>query len=202
MKLKLNPRKQAVQERSQQTIDAILEATAQLLNDGKLEGASTNHIAAKAGVSIGSLYQYFPNKESVFRKVVEIESLKRKKEFTQFIESARDETLEESSRMLVHILTDIFFRRQRFNAFFIKNFYSPQLFNFVAQNEDEVQELLLLFLKSKRPKWTEKEVREKSFVVLHATLGVLRAATFFENRKMKREDVERMTLDTVLKLIT
>jgi AcrR family transcriptional regulator len=48
-------------------VDAILSATAHILSREGLEKATTNHVAAKAGVSIGSLYQYFPNKESLIR---------------------------------------------------------------------------------------------------------------------------------------
>jgi AcrR family transcriptional regulator len=53
------------QERSRQTVEAILESTARILTERGFDGASTNLIAQKAGVSIGSLYQYFPNKEAV-----------------------------------------------------------------------------------------------------------------------------------------
>lgn len=59
------PRKSPAQSRSRATVEAILDATAHiLLNDG-LAAASTNRVAEKAGVSIGSLYQYFPNKNAL-----------------------------------------------------------------------------------------------------------------------------------------
>lgn len=53
------------QERSKEMVDAILDATAQVLIEEGYDRASTNKIAARAGVSIGSLYQYFENKESL-----------------------------------------------------------------------------------------------------------------------------------------
>lgn len=59
------PRKSPAQSRSRATVEAILDATAHiLLNDG-LAATSTNRVAEKAGVSIGSLYQYFPNKNAL-----------------------------------------------------------------------------------------------------------------------------------------
>ena len=60
-----NPRKSASQERSRLTVDALLEATARVLMKEGYDRASTNKIAAVAGVSIGSLYQYFPNKQAL-----------------------------------------------------------------------------------------------------------------------------------------
>ena len=56
-----NPRKQPQQRRSRATVDKILAAAAQVLAE-EGDGATTDRIAARAGVSIGSLYQYFPNK--------------------------------------------------------------------------------------------------------------------------------------------
>jgi AcrR family transcriptional regulator len=54
------------QERSRSTVDAIFEAASRLLDDSGVEGATTGRIAHVAGVSIGSLYQYFPRKEALF----------------------------------------------------------------------------------------------------------------------------------------
>src|SRR5215467_12812463 len=70
-KLQTNPRKSACQERSRLTVDAILEATTRVLIKEGYDRASTNKIAAVAGVSIGSLYQYFPSKEAVVAAVIE-----------------------------------------------------------------------------------------------------------------------------------
>ncbi len=53
------------------TVDALVEATARILIREGYDRASTNKIAAMAGVSIGSLYQYFPNKEALVAAVIE-----------------------------------------------------------------------------------------------------------------------------------
>lgn len=65
------PRKAASQERSRLTVDALVESTARVLIKEGYDRASTNKIAAVAGVSIGSLYQYFPSKEALVAAVVE-----------------------------------------------------------------------------------------------------------------------------------
>jgi AcrR family transcriptional regulator len=56
----VKPRKTATQERSRATVDALVEATARILVKEGYDKASTNRIAEVAGVSVGSLYQYFP----------------------------------------------------------------------------------------------------------------------------------------------
>lgn len=65
------PRKEAAQERSRATVDALVEATARILVREGFDNASTNRIAEVAGVSIGSLYQYFPSKEALVAAVIE-----------------------------------------------------------------------------------------------------------------------------------
>lgn len=65
------PRKIASQERSRATVDALVEATARILVTEGFDKASTNRIAEVAGVSVGSLYQYFPSKEALVAAVIE-----------------------------------------------------------------------------------------------------------------------------------
>ena len=62
------PRKAPRQERSKQTVDAILEGCARLLREGDYGAVTTNHIAERAGVSIGSVYEFFPNKEAIVKR--------------------------------------------------------------------------------------------------------------------------------------
>ena len=60
------PRKTPVQARAKVTWNVILDAAAQVLLRRGYEKATTDRIAERAGVSIGSIYEYFPNKESIF----------------------------------------------------------------------------------------------------------------------------------------
>ncbi|WP_394845763.1 TetR/AcrR family transcriptional regulator [Pendulispora brunnea] len=59
------PRKQPVQARSHATVEAILQATVRVLTKVGYDRTSTNKVAEAAGVSVGSLYQYFPSKEAL-----------------------------------------------------------------------------------------------------------------------------------------
>jgi len=70
----LAPRKTARQERATKTVEAILEAAARILEGLGFDGYTTNAIAQRAGVSIGSLYQYFPNKDAITLALIARES--------------------------------------------------------------------------------------------------------------------------------
>lgn len=59
------PRKAPTQSRAEETVASIVEAAAQVLESEGFEGFNTNAVARRAGVSIGSLYQYFPGKDAL-----------------------------------------------------------------------------------------------------------------------------------------
>lgn len=69
-KQNVSPRKKPIQPRARETVDVILEAAAQVFS---MEGyhATTNRIAQRAGVSIGSLYQYFRDKDEILSSLLE-----------------------------------------------------------------------------------------------------------------------------------
>jgi AcrR family transcriptional regulator len=66
----LEPRKSPVQARSAASVNAILEATIQVLLKVGKERLTTTRVALRAGVSVGTLYQYFPNKSALLRAAV------------------------------------------------------------------------------------------------------------------------------------
>jgi AcrR family transcriptional regulator len=70
-RLRLKPRRAPLQDRSRQMVEAILEAAARVLRRHSLAGFNTNRVAELAGISIGSLYQYFPNKDALTAALVE-----------------------------------------------------------------------------------------------------------------------------------
>ena len=63
----LEPRKPPIQRRSRQTVEELLQAAAQVFEELGYAAATTNRIADRAGVSIGTLYQYFPNRDGFCR---------------------------------------------------------------------------------------------------------------------------------------
>jgi AcrR family transcriptional regulator len=100
------PRKQASQERSRATVAALVEATARILVSEGFDRASTNRIAEVAGVSVGSLYQYFPSKEALVLAVVE----RHNREIMEVIRHVLDEIeslpLDEAVHKLVAMAID------------------------------------------------------------------------------------------------
>jgi AcrR family transcriptional regulator len=98
-----NPRKNASQERSRATVAALVEATARILVREGFDKASTNRVANVAGVSVGSLYQYFPNKEALVAAVID----RHNQEIMQIVRGelaeAMSQPVEKAMRKLVAV---------------------------------------------------------------------------------------------------
>ncbi len=104
-KIRTKPRKTAVQERAKATVDVILRATARILVKEGYDRASTNKIALAAGVSIGSLYQYFPSKEALVAALLEqhVEEMASvlRREYVRLAAMPLEQAIEDTVRLMV-----------------------------------------------------------------------------------------------------
>lgn len=98
-----------LQERSRATFDIILDATARILEDLGYAALTTNGVAAVAGVGIGTVYEYFPNKETIVAELVR----RTCREIVQETEDAftgaknidsKDKAIEQLVRSCLHVL--------------------------------------------------------------------------------------------------
>ncbi|VAW47816.1 Transcriptional regulator, AcrR family, partial [hydrothermal vent metagenome] len=80
-------------------VKAILEAATCLLSTNGMKHFTTNHIANLAGVSIGSLYQYFPNKESILAKLIELHKEKEFKRVSAIMTRLQENPTCQNSRL-------------------------------------------------------------------------------------------------------
>ena len=101
MTAELSPRKAPRQSRSQATVTAILDATAHILVTSGIAAASTNAVAERAGVSVGSLYQYFPNKEALFAALHERHGVQMKEVILRALTKAVGATLDDALTGLI-----------------------------------------------------------------------------------------------------
>ncbi|MEO8491422.1 TetR/AcrR family transcriptional regulator [Pseudomonas sp.] len=84
LKTSLKPRKSAVQARSTATVEALHTATLQVLTQQGLLRCTTTRVAERAGMSVGSLYQYYPNRDALLAAILE----KRLTTVTETVEQA------------------------------------------------------------------------------------------------------------------
>jgi AcrR family transcriptional regulator len=95
------------------TVDSIVQATQKILTDEGYERASTNYISDVAGVSIGSLYQYFPSKEAIVASLVEKTVVAAAERIREELLACMGLPLEESTPRIIRVLLET----RRENAF-------------------------------------------------------------------------------------
>ena len=170
---KLVPKKQPRQERSRETVSAILEATLRLIRAEGLEGLNTNRIAELAGVSVGSLYQCFPSKEALAGALLEAHLAGIKELLVARLKGLSSSPLPEAIRALIESVIDLYQSDPKVVA--TLETLAPQFGRMwlVHQIRDEVAELAVTLLK-RHP----REVRPRDFaragqIVVRALDGVL-----------------------------
>lgn len=102
----LKPRKSPKQARSAETVEAIVEAAARILEVKGVEGFNTNNVARRAGVSIGSLYQYFPNKHALIAELLHRSVTSLRDGVVQAAHSAQGASLHKGLQLLIRAAVD------------------------------------------------------------------------------------------------
>jgi AcrR family transcriptional regulator len=115
----VRPRKKPVQKRSQVTVDAIIEAAARSFVREGYASATTNRIAEVAGVSVGSLYEYFPNKASLLLALIgrQVDGLTRL--MGERLAAVKGGTLEEIVRTIARAVIEAHYQNVELNRLLI-----------------------------------------------------------------------------------
>src|SRR5690348_14918577 len=102
-KRRLSPRKTPRQERSRDTVEALLQATTDILVRDGYAKLTTNRIAERAGVNIASLYQYFPGKEAIVAELRRRHGAEQRAELRRALANRGPGSLASTIRSLVSI---------------------------------------------------------------------------------------------------
>ncbi|QKD02939.1 TetR/AcrR family transcriptional regulator [Mesorhizobium loti] len=100
-------RREPKQQRSRQTVDAVLEAVQLVVKRHGTRAITTNRIAEAAGVSVGSLYQYFPDKRAIFTALHDRHVDDVRQVIGQTTAACASAPLEEFTRELVRGLVNV-----------------------------------------------------------------------------------------------
>jgi AcrR family transcriptional regulator len=102
---RIGPRKSPSQERSRRTVDRILDAATRIFHEQGYTGATTNDIADEADISVGSLYQYFPNKDALLVALTQRHITTTTTDLTNLLlDLPRDSDIETTFRIVVDFL--------------------------------------------------------------------------------------------------
>ena len=144
-------RKSPQQERSKQRVDRIVTAGREVLVEHGYERATTNRVADAAGISPGSLYQYFPNKEAVLSAVVDAYSAEIAEQLTAVVTERLDRPPLELMRASYEGLLEILEANREYVRLMARELPRARVAPHVDQLERRISELVGAYLAVSRP---------------------------------------------------
>ncbi|RXT44870.1 TetR/AcrR family transcriptional regulator [Bradyrhizobium betae] len=194
-----SPRKNASQERSRATVDALVEATARILVKEGFEQASTNRIAEIAGVSVGSLYQYFPSKEALVAAVIE----RHNEEIMAIVRTAlkkiADTPLDKAVRQLVTVAIEAHRINPKLHRVLAEQIPRKHLKDVEAFNR-EVHTLVRGYLESRRKEMRKVDLDVATFICV-STIESVAHNTVLNQTEMLTEKMVKVLVEETTRMV-
>lgn len=177
------------QERAERTVEAIMEGAAQILEADGLAALTTNAVAERAGVSIGTLYQYFADKNALLVAMAKREVTATLAAVERALQSEVDTTMEGRVRGMVRAVLNAFRGRQRVRKALVQAIFAQGI-------GSELMMPVVAFTAASgegaRQDGAPTLSREQAFVLSRALMGAIRAAVledqpFFKSRAFEDE---------------
>ncbi len=185
-------RREPSQERALRTIETIFIATAQIVEEHGVHALNTNKIAAKAGFSVGTLYQYFPSKEAILLAMIERQRTRVLERLSQLLSIAEHSAQDPQGLMakIIHILVEAFgsgrvdnertAAGQAVRGTMIRLAWQLDHHDTVTHAMREAADRIALYLSRMAAQHPEIKLRTTPaalFVVVRAVMGVIRSAS-------------------------
>jgi AcrR family transcriptional regulator len=197
--LRTKPRKSPSQKRSQLTVAALLKATAHILVKEGYESASTNKIAEAAGVSIGSLYQYFPTKEALVAEVIDRHMQEMMQLLHAAVDRVRQAPLEVATRELVRVMIDAHRVDPRLHRAIVEQVPRVGRLDNIRAIDREAYALIRAYLEAHRDELGVADLDVASFVCVATVEALTHAAVV--NRPDVLSDKAGIFTDEVTRLV-
>lgn len=169
-------RREPGSEEGRRIVDAILGAAEHLLTSEDFSQLSTNRIAESAGVSIGSFYHYFPNKECVLAELARALDRRAQSLLEQRHEVIAGSDVREAVRAFVEVLFDARMGGLALRRQLLVHVPRDWLAQESARVDREVQALVCGFLEARRQELTLRSPERATFILFHTVEAVVEAA--------------------------
>lgn len=182
-------RKSPTQARAAQTVDAIVEAAIQILQSDGEERLTTNRIAERAGVSIGSLYQYFADKEAIVEAIAERERDKVVGAILKSLGDMKEDDFESVTREVVRTMVNAFARRRRARRIVIMTMLRRWQ-DKPDRGADQVAQFLVDAAERGAAHDWRPMTQASAYVLTRALTGVIRAAVLENSSYLETREFE------------
>ncbi|MEP6877046.1 MAG: TetR/AcrR family transcriptional regulator [Burkholderiales bacterium] len=171
-----SPRKAPRQSRSQATVTAILDGTARILIEQGFAAASTNAVADRAGVSVGSLYQYFPNKEALVSALRARHGDQMMAVIRHALNKAMDATLIDALTGLIEATVEAHRVDADLHRVLEQQLGDMDMNDLHDKYVDVMEDRIVALLARHRDEITVTDLKLAAYMLMHAAHGLIHAA--------------------------
>ncbi len=182
-RIRTSPRKAPRQERSKATVDAIVAAMTRVLIKEGWDAASTNRVASEAGVSVGSLYQYFPSKEALVLAVMERHATEMTQRLQQRMLQLATAPLEEAAVELVHLFIESHQHNPKLHKVLIQQVPKVGALDKLEELNRFYERLLASYMELHRDELEVRDMSVSAYVIVQAVEALCHHAV------LEREDL-------------
>ena len=169
-------RKEPRQTRARETVEAILTAAARILTSEGFGALTTNRVAEVAGVSVGSLYQYFPHKEALVRALCERHTHGVRDRIRARFAEAWDGPHETLSRAVIHGMVEIRRHQPKLHQELLRLAPAVGGLQELHAVEQEIEALLARYIASRPEEFGTMDPALRAFIVCHAVQACVHGA--------------------------
>nr|WP_220008777.1 TetR/AcrR family transcriptional regulator [Bradyrhizobium sp. BR 10289] len=196
-----SPRKNASQERSRATVDALVEATARILVNEGFEKASTNRIAEIAGVSVGSLYQYFPSKEALVAAVIDRHNEEIMAIVRNALKEIADMPIDTAVRQLVTVAIEAHRINPKLHRVLVEQIPRTGQLKDVEAFNREVHTLVRAYLESRRKEMRKIDLDVATFICVSAIEAVAHNTVLARAEAISEKMVRALVYETTRMIV-
>lgn len=189
----LSPRKHPVQERSREMVGLLLKSTTRILVKDGLAGFNTNKLAKVAGVSVGSVYQYFPNKESLLSALIEAKVADDIRYFGEWMAGSEGWSVERRFEELLLAGIELHRRDHKLMKVVFEQLGTSGQLELVERTHDQLFEMIRSMILEKGPV-PEVELIERAYVIRQLMLSVWHSQVEKAWMKLDANSVARRAL--------
>jgi AcrR family transcriptional regulator len=189
-------RKNPKQARSKHTVDTIIDATARILGKEGSTRLTTNYLASKSGFSIGTIYQYFPNRESILLALIARQRAAVQRRVEAIV--LADGSLEDKVRLIVHTLHDAFQVHRNPARRLVAALLRLTGTSGLPAPPDDFARALVRVWREERGEQDRQLNESEAFVLSRAVIEVLRHATLYGSPLLGTRELEDALVRMVL----
>jgi AcrR family transcriptional regulator len=163
-------RKRPKQQRSRQMVETLLDATARCIAERGLDGTSTPIIAELAGVSVGSLYQYFESKEELIEALVERIASDVTRALNAGVRATGDIELDVMARTAIRVALALLHSNAGLYLELVRNWYRLPTHKVADVLQQYFLELLRVYFAKHHRDVQVQDLHVKSFIIVNSTI--------------------------------